>query len=79
MSLLAAVAGAVTRPGRYCAHARRRRLRIGAGLPLLSWALIGFVAAIVLIGTLLFDRQFEGERTALPSTGAPSAGSPSGS
>ncbi|WP_225668169.1 hypothetical protein [Bradyrhizobium hereditatis] len=35
-----------------------------------TWALIGFIAAIVLISAvLLFDRQFEEDKAVLPATG----------
>ena len=73
MSLLAAVAGAV-------ASARQVLLHImpgdaGYGTALLgyhyyTWALLGFIAAIVLLAAiLLFDRQFEEDKTVLPAVG----------
>lgn len=73
MSLLAAVAGAVASTRQVLLHIMPGDAGYGSallGFHYYSWALIGFVAAIVLIAiTLLFDRQFEDERTVLPSTG----------
>jgi disulfide bond formation protein DsbB len=71
MSLLSAVTGAV-------ASTRQVLLHIGdtgygsalLGYHYYSWALIGFVAAIVLLAAiLLFDRQFADDGTALPADG----------
>jgi disulfide bond formation protein DsbB len=63
MSLLAAVAGAV-------ASTRQVLLHIMPGEAGNGSALLGFIAAIVLLAAiLLFDRQFEEDKAVLPATG----------
>jgi disulfide bond formation protein DsbB len=63
MSLLAAVAGAV-------ASTRQVLLHIMPGEAGYGSALLGFIAAIVLLAAIqLFDRQFEENKAVLPVTG----------
>src|SRR6476659_4613457 len=73
MSLLAAVAGAVASTRQVLLHILPGDAGYGSallGYHYYSWALIGFVAAIVLLAAvLLFDRQFEDDRAVLPATG----------
>jgi disulfide bond formation protein DsbB len=67
MSLLAAVAGGAVSTRQVLLH-----IMPGYGSALLgyhyyTWALIGFIAAIILLAAiLLFDRQFEDDATASP-------------
>ena len=69
LSLLAAVAGAVVSSRQVLLHIMPGDLGYGSallGYHYYSWALIGFIAAIVLLAAiLLFDRQFE-ENSAAP-------------
>src|SRR6478752_612278 len=73
MSLLAAVAGAVASTRQVLLHIMPGDPGYGSallGFHYYTWALIGFVAAIILIAAvLLFDRQFEDDRVVLPATG----------
>jgi hypothetical protein len=74
MSLLAAVAGAVASTRQVLLHIMPDDAGYGTallGYHYYTWALIGFVAAIVLLAAiLLFDRQFEEDNKAvLPATG----------
>jgi phosphoglycerol transferase MdoB-like AlkP superfamily enzyme len=66
---LSAVAGAVVSTRQVLLHIMPGDLGYGSallGYHYYSWALIGFIAAIVLLAaTLLFDRQFE-ENSAAP-------------
>ena len=72
MSLLAAVAGAVASTRQVLLHILPGDAGYGSalfGYHYYTWALIGFIAAIVLIAVvMLFDRQFE-EDGVLPATG----------
>jgi disulfide bond formation protein DsbB len=71
MSLLAAVAGAVASIRQVLLHILPGDAGYGSalfGYHYYTWALIGFVAAIILIAAvMLFDRQFEDEGTVLPA------------
>src|SRR5882757_10695082 len=73
MSLLAAVAGAVASTRQVLLHILPGDLGSGSallGYHYYSWALAGFIAAVVLLAAmLLFDRQFEENGAALPPTG----------
>jgi disulfide bond formation protein DsbB len=73
LSLLAAVAGAVASTRQVLLHIMPGDSGYGSallGYHYYSWALIGFIAAIVLLAAvLLFDRQFEDDGAALPPTG----------
>jgi disulfide bond formation protein DsbB len=73
MSLLAAVAGAVASTRQVLLHILPGDAGYGSallGFHYYSWALIGFVAAIVLLAAiLLFDRQFADDGAALPVDG----------
>ena len=66
-SLLAAVAGAVVSTRQLLLHIMPGDAGYGSallGYHYYSWALLGFIAAIVLLaGLLLFDRQFEDDTT----------------
>ena len=68
LSLLAAVAGAVVSTRQVLLHIMPGDAGYGSallGYHYYSWALIGFIAAIVLLAViLLFDRQFEPDDTA---------------
>src|SRR5512133_4217916 len=68
MSLLAAVAGAVASTRQVLLHIMPGDAGYGSallGYHYYTWALIGFIAAIVLLAAiLLFDRQFEEDGTA---------------
>ena len=70
LSLLAAVAGAVVSTRQLLLHIMPGDAGYGSallGYHYYSWALIGFIAAIVLLAViLLFDRQFEPDDTAQP-------------
>jgi disulfide bond formation protein DsbB len=73
LSMLAAVAGAVASTRQVLLHIMPGDSGYGSallGYHYYTWALIGFIAAIVLLALmLLFDRQFEGDRAAAPPTG----------
>ena len=73
MSLLAAVAGAVASTRQVLLHIMPGDAGYGSallGYHYYTWALLGFVAAIVLLAAiLLFDRQFEENKVVLPATG----------
>ena len=73
MSLLAAAAGAVASTRQVLLHILPGDTGYGSallGYHYYSWALIGFIAAIVLLAAiLLFDRQFTDDGTALPADG----------
>src|SRR3954453_489638 len=73
LSLLAAMAGAVASTRQVLLHILPGDAGYGSallGYHYYTWALIGFIAAIVLLAAvLLFDRQFEDDRTALAPTG----------
>ena len=73
LSLLAAVAGAVASTRQVLLHIMPGDTGYGSallGYHYYTWALIGFIAAIVLLAAvLLFDRQFEDDGAALPPTG----------
>ena len=73
MSLLSAVAGAVASTRQVLLHILPGDAGYGSallGYHYYSWALIGFVAAIVLLAaTLLFDRQFADDGATLPADG----------
>jgi disulfide bond formation protein DsbB len=73
LSLLAAVAGAVASTRQVLLHIMPGDAGYGSallGYHYYTWALIGFIAAIVLLAAvLLFDRQFEDDGAALPPTG----------
>jgi hypothetical protein len=73
MSLLAAVAGAVASTRQVLLHILPGDAGYGSallGYHYYTWALIGFIAAIVLIAAMmLFDRQFEEDDGVLPATG----------
>jgi hypothetical protein len=73
MSLLAAVAGAVASTRQVLLHIMPGDAGYGSallGYHYYTWALLGFIAAIVLIAAiLLFDRQFEEDKAVLPATG----------
>jgi hypothetical protein len=73
MSLLSAVAGAVASTRQVLLHILPGDAGYGSallGYHYYSWALIGFVAAIVLLAAiLLFDRQFADDGAALPTDG----------
>ena len=73
MSLLSAVTGAVASTRQVLLHIQPGDTGYGSallGYHYYSWALIGFVAAIVLLAAiLLFDRQFADDGTALPADG----------
>jgi len=66
-SLLAAVAGAVVSTRKVLLHIMPGDAGYGSallGYHYYTWALLGFIAAIVLLaGLLLFDRQFEDDTT----------------
>ena len=66
MSLLAAVAGAVASTRQVLLHIMPGDAGYGSallGYHYYTWALIGFIAAIVLLAAiLLFDRQFEDDK-----------------
>jgi disulfide bond formation protein DsbB len=72
LSLLAAVAGAVASTRQVLLHIMPGDGGYGSallGYHYYTWALIGFIAAIVLLAAvLLFDRQFEDDGAALPRT-----------
>lgn len=73
LSLLTAVAGAVASTRQVLLHIMPGDGGYGSallGYHYYTWALIGFVAAIVLLAAvLLFDRQFEDDDAALSPTG----------
>ncbi len=73
MSLLAAVAGAVASTRQVLLHILPGDAGYGSallGYHYYSWALIGFIAAIVLLAViLLFDRQFADDGATLPADG----------
>jgi disulfide bond formation protein DsbB len=73
LSLLTAVAGAVASTRQVLLHIMPGDGGYGSallGYHYYTWALIGFIAAIVLLAAvLLFDRQFEDDGAALPPTG----------
>jgi disulfide bond formation protein DsbB len=73
MSLLAAVAGAVVSTRQVLLHIMPGDAGYGSallGYHYYTWALIGFIAAIVLLAAiLLFDRQFENDAAASPLAG----------
>jgi disulfide bond formation protein DsbB len=73
LSLLAAVAGGVASTRQVLLHIMPGDTGYGSallGYHYYTWALIGFIAAIVLLAAvLLFDRQFEDDGAALPPTG----------
>jgi disulfide bond formation protein DsbB len=73
LSLLSAVAGAVVSSRQVLLHIMPGDLGYGSallGYHYYSWALIGFIAAIVLLAAiLLFDRQFEDDGAAQPVAG----------
>ena len=73
MSLLAAVAGAVASTRQVLLHIMPGDAGYGSallGYHYYTWALLGFIAAIVLLAAiLLFDRQFEEDKAVLPATG----------
>jgi disulfide bond formation protein DsbB len=73
MSLLAAVAGAVVSSRQVLLHIMPGDSGYGSallGYHYYSWALIGFIAAIVLLAAiLLFDRQFEDDGATQPVAG----------
>jgi disulfide bond formation protein DsbB len=72
LSLLAAVAGAVASTRQVLLHIMPGDGGYGSallGYHYYTWALIGFIAAIVLLAAvLLSDRQFEDDGAALPPT-----------
>jgi disulfide bond formation protein DsbB len=71
ISLLAAVAGAVASTRQVLLHIMPGDSGYGTallGYHYYTWALVGFIAAIVLLAAiLLFDRQFEEENAVLPA------------
>ena len=71
MSLLAAVAGAVASTRQVLLHIMPGDAGYGSallGYHYYTWALLGFIAAIVLLAAiLLFDRQFEDDKAVLPA------------
>src|SRR5436309_6304628 len=73
LSLLAAVVGATVSARQILLHIMPGDAGYGSallGYHYYTWALIGFIAAIVLLAAiLLFDRQFEDDGAALPATG----------
>ncbi|KRR00310.1 disulfide bond formation protein B [Bradyrhizobium valentinum] len=73
MSLLAAVAGAAASTRQVLLHILPGDAGYGSallGYHYYTWALIGFIAAIILIAAvMLFDRQFEDDGAVLPATG----------
>src|SRR6187431_2718486 len=73
MSLLTAVAGAVASTRQVLLHIMPGDAGYGSallGYHYYTWALLGFVAAILLLAAiLLFDRQFEEDKSVLPATG----------
>ena len=73
LSLLAAVAGGVASTRQVLLHIMPGDTGYGSallGYHYYTWALIGFIAAIVLLAAvLLFDRQFEDDGVALQPTG----------
>jgi disulfide bond formation protein DsbB len=73
LSLLSAAAGAVVSSRQVLLHIMPGDLGYGSallGYHYYSWALIGFIAAIVLLAAiLLFDRQFEDDGAAQPVEG----------
>jgi disulfide bond formation protein DsbB len=73
MSLLSAVAGAVASTRQVLLHILPGDAGYGSallGYHYYSWALIGFIAAIVLLAAiLLFDRQFADDGAILPADG----------
>src|SRR6187402_3320794 len=73
LSLLAAVAGAAFSTRQVLLHIMPGDAGYGSallGYHYYTWALLGFIAAIVLIAAiLLFDRQFEEDKAVLPATG----------
>ena len=73
LSLLAAIAGAVASGRQVLLHIMPGDAGYGSalfGYHYYTWALLGFLGAIVLIATiLLFDRQFEQDKAVLPATG----------
>jgi disulfide bond formation protein DsbB len=73
ISLLAAIAGAVASTRQVLLHILPGDAGYGSallGYHYYSWALIGFIAAIVLLAAiLLFDRQFADDGAALPVDG----------
>jgi disulfide bond formation protein DsbB len=73
LSLLTAVAGAVASTRQVLLHIMPGDGGYGSallGYHYYTWALIGFIAAIVLLAAvLLFDRQFEDDGAASPPTG----------
>src|ERR1700682_2350646 len=72
-SLLAATAGAVVSSRQVLLHIMPGDAGYGSalmGYHYYTWALIGFIAAIVLLAAiLLFDRQFQDDGAMLPPTG----------
>ncbi|HSJ42637.1 MAG TPA: disulfide bond formation protein B, partial [Xanthobacteraceae bacterium] len=73
LALLAAVAGAVASTRQVLLHIMPGDGGYGSallGYHYYTWALIGFIAAIVLLAAvLLFDRQVEESKAVLPATG----------
>ena len=73
ISLLAAVAGAVASTRQVLLHIMPGDAGYGSallGYHYYTWALLGFITAIVLVAAiLLFDRQFEEDKAVLPATG----------
>src|SRR3954453_2501313 len=73
MSLLAAVAGAVASTRQVLLHIMPGDAGYGSallGYHYYTWALLGFITAIVLLAAILmFDRQFEEDKAVLPATG----------
>ena len=70
ISLLAAVAGAVASTRQVLLHILPGYGSALFGFHYYTWALIGFIAAIVLIAAvMLFDRQFEEDAAVQPATG----------
>src|SRR5437868_13206313 len=73
LSLLAAVAGAVASTRQVLRHIMPGDAGYGSallGYHYYTWALLGFITAIVLLAAiLLFDRQFEEDKAVLPATG----------
>jgi disulfide bond formation protein DsbB len=73
MSLLAAVAGAVASTRQVLLHIMPGDAGYGSallGYHYYTWALLGLIAAIVLLAAiLLFDSQFEEDKAVLPAAG----------
>ena len=73
ISLLAAVAGAAVSTRQVLLHIMPGDAGYGSallGYHYYTWAVLGFIAAIILLAAiLLFDRQFEADEAVLPATG----------